>query len=135
MALTTWSEFTNGLDADDHAFITQYRDFCRSVDGVTEEVHRSAVQFKRTRIFTSAYVKSHYLEVQVDLLREAEHPRLRTAFASTRKVTTHRITLRYLEQWDEALESLIREAAENRRSRDALTVTPGTTARDPCVAR
>lgn len=65
MAITTWSDFTGGLEADDLAFITHYRDFCRSLDEATEEVHRSAVQYKQARIFTSAYVKSHYLEVQV----------------------------------------------------------------------
>jgi len=112
MAITTWSDFTGGLEADDLAFITHYRDFCRSLDEATEEVHRSAVQYKQARIFTSAYVKSHYLEVQVDLLHEAKHPALRTSFASTKKVTTHRITLRHLEQWDDDLEDLIREAAE-----------------------
>lgn len=118
MAITTWSEFTDGLGSDDLAFITHYRDFCRSLDDVTEEVHRSAVQYKRARIFTSAYVKSHYLEVQVDLLHVADHPALRASFASTKKVTTHRITLRQLDQWDDDLEDLIREAAE--------TVGPGT---------
>jgi len=117
MAITTWNEFTDDLGVDDLAFITHYRDFCRTL-GVTEEVHASAIQYKSKRIFTSAYVKSHYLEVQVDLLREAKHPALRTSFASTKKVTTHRITLRHLEQWDDDLEDLIREAAE--------TVGPGT---------
>lgn len=44
------------------------------------------MQYVRTRIFTSGYMKSHYLEIGVKLLREASHPMLRTAFATSKRV-------------------------------------------------
>ncbi|MTD15338.1 hypothetical protein GIS00_15450 [Nakamurella sp. YIM 132087] len=117
MAASTWSAFTKGLDQHDLALIRHYRDVCRALPGAEERVHTSQVQYARKRIFTSAYVKSHYLEIGLELLRTAEHPKLRTSFASSKKVTMHRITLRELDQFDDALVDLLRESCE--------TVGPG----------
>ena len=114
---TTWGALTEGLSEDDLALFTLYRDFARSLPDTEEQVHTSQVQYRRRRIFTSGYVKSHYLEIGLELLREAEHRRLRTAFATSKRVTMHRITLREPEQFDDALRDLITEAWE--------TVGPG----------
>ncbi|WP_061963645.1 DUF5655 domain-containing protein [Demequina aurantiaca] len=119
MVASTWSEFTAGLNDEDLALITTYRDFCRELEGVEERVHRSEVQYAVKRIFTSAYVKSHYLEIGLELVREAEHPKLRTAFATSKRVTMHRITLREEREFDDALRELIDEARQ--------TVGPGFT--------
>jgi len=62
-------------------------------------------------------VKSHYLEIGVELLREASHPGLRTAFATSKRVTMHRITLRNPDEFDDDVRVLIEEAWE--------TVGPG----------
>jgi len=116
MVRSTWSALTKGLSPDDLALITTYRDFCRSLPGAHEEVTSSAVQYRGKRIFTSAYVKSHYLEIGVELLREASHPKLRTSFATTKRITMHRITVTTVAQVESAFD-LIREACE--------TVGPG----------
>ncbi|MBA3249569.1 MAG: hypothetical protein H0T66_04515 [Geodermatophilaceae bacterium] len=71
----------------------------------------------RKRIFTSGYIKSHYLEIGVELQREATHPMLRTTFPTSKKVVMHRLTLREREQFDDALRELITQAWE--------TVGPG----------
>jgi|SRR5215210_8834377 len=114
---STWEELTEGLSDGDLALLTVYRDFCRGLPEVEEQVHRTQVQYARRRIFTSGYVKSHRLEVGVELLREASHPRLRTSLATSKRVTMHRITLREPSEFDEALRELIAEACE--------TVGPG----------
>lgn len=75
------------------------------------------MQYVRTRIFTSGYMKSHYLEIGVELLREASHPMLRTAFATSKRVTMHRLTLSEPREFDDGLRALIQEAWE--------TVGPG----------
>lgn len=118
MAEATWAEFTAALSDDDVALLTAFCDRVRRIPEVREEVHRSLVQWRRSRIFASAYVKSHWLEVSIDLLREAQHPELRRSFASTKRVTTHHLTFRSIDQLDAALDDLLREAAE--------TVGPGT---------
>ena len=51
-------------------------------------------------------------------MREAEHPLLRARFATTKKVTTHRLTLTRPNQFDDDLLVLIEEAR--------TTVGPGT---------
>ena len=114
---STWEELTGDLSPDDLALFSVYRDFARGLPETREEVHTSQVQYKRTRIFTSGYVKSHYLEIGVELLHEASHPRLRTAFPTSNRVTMNRLTLREPEQFDDALRALIEEAWE--------TVGPG----------
>lgn len=116
MVRSTWAALTDGLSPDDLALITAYRDFCRSLPDAHEEVTSSAVQYRGKRIFTSAYVKSHYLEVGVELLREATHPKLRTSFPTTKRITMHRITVTTVAQLESAFD-LIREAHD--------TVGPG----------
>lgn len=114
---STWDELTAPLSADDLALFTLYRTFCRDLPDVVEQVHTSQVQYRRKRIFTSGYVKSHYLEIGLELLREASHPKLRAVFRTSRTVIMHRITLREQGQFDDELRSLLSEARE--------TVGPG----------
>lgn len=114
---STWKELTAGFSDEDLALFSLYRDFARELPDSTEEVHSSQVQYRRERIFTSGYLKSHYLEIGVELLREASHLRLRTAFATSKRVTMHRITLRNPDEFDDGVRVLIEEAWE--------TVGPG----------
>jgi hypothetical protein len=118
MVRSTWAALTADLSPADLALLTAYRDMCRKLEGAEEEVHASSIQYRMKRIFTSAYVKSHWLEIGVDLLREAKHPLLRTSFASTKKVFTHRLTLRSPDQVDASVRALLEEARD--------TVGPGT---------
>jgi Domain of unknown function (DUF5655) len=110
---STWKALTQDLSPEDLELLTLYRDFCRGLPETEEQVHSTQVQYVRKRIFTSGYVKSHYLEVGVELLREASHPQLRTAFSTSKRVVMHRITLREPSQFDGALRDLIREAWES----------------------
>lgn len=117
MVASTWEKLVRELSDDDKAKLTAYRDFCRGLADVHERVSSSQVAYAGTSIFTSAYVKSHYLELGIELLREVDEPRPRTSFATSRKVTMHRYSLRHLEQFDQSIHALIREAAQ--------TVGPG----------
>ncbi|GAA1443243.1 DUF5655 domain-containing protein [Leifsonia poae] len=117
MVQATWDEFTAGFDERDLALIGAFRAAATALPDVTEHVHRTEVQYKVVRVFTSAYVKSHWLEVAVDLLREVEHPLLKQAFPTTKRVITHRFTLASPDQVSEIAE-LMREARD--------TVGPGT---------
>lgn len=93
MVLSSWEALTGGLNESDLEMLTAYRDACRTIDDVTEEVHSKQIQYKINRIFTSAYVKSHWLEIGVDLLEQIEHPLLRTVYPTSKRVFTHRFTL------------------------------------------
>jgi len=95
---STWAALTKGLSDDDLALLTAYRELVSSLDGVEERINSSDISFAVKRVFTSAYVKSHYLEVGIELTREAKHPQLRTSFATSKKVTMHRMTLTTLTQ-------------------------------------
>lgn len=117
MVASTWEQLVRDLSNADKVKLTAYRDFCRGLPDVEERVSSSQIAYAGTRIFTSAYVKSHYLELGIELLREVDDPRPRAAFPTSRRVTMHRYSLRRLEQFDESMCSLIREAAQ--------TVGPG----------
>ena len=118
MAAGTWEALTAGLNEEDLAKLTSFRDFCRSLPDVEERVHSADIAFARARTFASAYIKSHYLELGIDLLRQVRDPAPRTAFQTSKKVWMHRYSLRHLDQFDDAIRALLREAWE--------TVGPGT---------
>lgn len=124
MAASTWAELTSHLDQEDLAKITAFRDYCRTLPDVEERIHSSQVTYARKRAFASAYIKSHYLELGIELLRSVTDPAPRTSFATSKRVTMHRYSLRHREQFDGPIRDLIYEAAE--------TVGPGT--RRPGVA-
>ena len=43
MVLSTWTALTKGLDDSDLKMLTAYRDACRTLDGVTEEIFNDVV--------------------------------------------------------------------------------------------
>lgn len=112
MASSTWAERTGRLNDEDLAKLTAFRDFCRALPDMEERIHTSEVAYARTRAFTSGYIKSHYLELGIELLREVTDPKPRTAFTTSKRVTMHRYSLRHLEQFDDAIRALIRESSE-----------------------
>jgi hypothetical protein len=93
VVLSTWEALTKDLNDSDLKMLTAYRDACRTLHGVIEEVHAKQIQYKVQRVFTSAYVKSHWLEIGVDLTEEVSHPLLRTVYPTSKHVFTHRFTL------------------------------------------
>ena len=116
MVRSTWSGLTKGLSDDDLALLTAYREAVLELGDVEERVNSADISFAVARVFTSGYVKSHYLEVGIELTREAEHAHLRTSFATSKKVTMHRLTLTTVAQV-KTLVPLLREARD--------TVGPG----------
>ena len=87
-------------------------------DDIETSVSKTVVFFKRNRVFAGAHVRGKRLEPVIDLLREAEHPCLRSAFNTTKKVLSHRLTIMSEEELDDALVNMLTEAYE--------TVGPGT---------
>ena len=87
---------------------------------------RTEVAYAVRRVFASAYLKSHWLEVAVHLLRQAEHPRLRASFATTSTVVTHRLTIGTLDELRSVV-PLVEEAHD--------TVGPGTRGTPPSGRR
>ena len=94
-----------------------FRDCCREIPDAVERVHRTEISFAVARSFATAYVKSHYLELGIYLTRRVETPRPRATVPVSKTVWLNRYSLRELEQFDDTLRGLIREAAE--------TVGPG----------
>jgi hypothetical protein len=119
MVESTWTAYIEGQTSDDLALLRRFRELADAAGPEVEmTVSKTVIAWRRDRTFALAYLKNHYLEAAVDLLRETTHPALRTAFATTKKVTTHRLTISRLDQLDSALKKLLAEAYE--------TVGPGT---------
>lgn len=123
MVASTWEQLTADLDAEDLAKLTAFRDTCRALPDVVERVTSSQIAFARRRTFASAYIKSHYLELGIELRREVTDPPPRVSFPTASTVVMHRYSLRRLEQFDDRIRELLREAAD--------TVGPGTRASRP----
>lgn len=87
-------------------------------DDTETSVSKTVVFFKRKRVFAGAHVRGKRLEPVIDLLREVEHPCLRGAFNTTKKVLSHRLTIVSEEELDDSLIDMLKEAYE--------TVGPGT---------
>jgi hypothetical protein len=68
--------------------------------------------WKRGRVFAGAYIERRRLELNIDLLRQAEHPMLLTAFPTTKRVITHRLRVTDEAQLDDPLAALVAEAYE-----------------------
>jgi hypothetical protein len=107
----TWDELTDGLDDPDLALLTEFREICRRLPDTEERVSRTEVAYAVRRIFASAYMKAHWLEMAVHLRRQAEHPRLRAAFSTTSTVVTHRLTIGTLDELRSVV-PLVEEAHE-----------------------
>jgi len=94
----------------DLELLNAYRTAALDRPDVEERVHKTEVQYVRQRIFTSGFVKSHRLEIAVDLLRSVEHPLLRGAFHTTKKVITHRFTISQIDELDGDIVDWVAEA-------------------------
>jgi hypothetical protein len=81
--------------------------------GASEEAPRSSIVYwRRTRIFAGAFIERRRLELNIDLLRTAEHPCVIAAFPHTKQVITHRLRITDPAQLDDALAALVAEAYE-----------------------
>jgi hypothetical protein len=102
--------YLEGKDAD---AVALFRRFEELVDrcGPSEAAPRgSIVYWRRERVWAGAYIERRRLELNIDLLREAEHPLLMAAFHTTKRVITHRLRITEQEQLDESIAELLQEA-------------------------
>lgn len=81
-------------------------------EGVEEKVSASMVAWKGKRNFATAYIKGKYLECSIDLLERIEHPHLKAAFHTTKKILTHRFTLEPDEEVDADIVKWLKQAFE-----------------------
>ena len=81
----------------------------------------SIVYWKRERGFAGAFIQGRRLELNIDLLREADHPCMLAVFPHTKKVFTHRLRITEGAQLDESIAALVQEAYDE--------VGPGTRSR------
>ena len=112
------AEYTAGKRPKAIAMMHRFRDLVLALDDVDERVHKSEVAWARKRVFASAFILADRLEVAIHLMRTIEHPNLREAFATTQKVTTHRIYFTRPEEIDTIIAAWLLEAWE--------TAGPGT---------
>lgn len=73
---------------------------------------RTVVYYKCRRVFAGAFVQDRCLEAVIDLLRNVEHPCLRSALYTTKKVVGHRFTFTEASEidFDSRIRDLLREA-------------------------
>jgi uncharacterized protein DUF5655 len=112
------------LEGKDPDGVALFRRFEKLVErcGPSEPAPRSSIVYwKRRRVFAGAYIERRRLELNIDLLREAEHPCLIAAFHTTKRVVTHRLRITETDQLDDSIAALLAEAYED--------VGPGTRSR------
>ena len=61
-------------------------------------------------MFAGAFVRGRRLEAVVDLMREADHPRLLARFHTTKKVVSHRLRFVSEDELDGSVAALLSEA-------------------------
>jgi hypothetical protein len=104
------------LDGKDPEGVELFRRFEKLVEhcGPSEVApRRTIVYWKRERVFAGAWIDRRRLELNIDLLREAEHPCLLAAFHHTKRVITHRLRITEPDQLDESIAALVAEAYEH----------------------
>jgi hypothetical protein len=74
---------------------------------------KSIVYWRRQRVFAGAFILGKRLELNIDLLREAEHPLRIAVFPTTKRVHTHRLRVTEPAQLDESIAALLQEAYDD----------------------
>lgn len=110
MTLATWEELTFNLNEDDLSILTRYRQLCHSVGPSVERISRSEISFSRERVFSSGFMKSHRLEIAIDLLRPVTHKAVIAVFHTTKRVITHRLTLCSIDELDASIRDMLQDA-------------------------
>ncbi len=111
--MTELDSIDSYLDGKDPAAIKLFHRFQHLVErcGASEPApRRTIVYWKRKRIFAGAYIERGRLELNIDLLREAEHPCVLAAFPTTKRVITHRLRITDSSQLDDSVGALVAEA-------------------------
>ena len=71
---------------------------------------KSIVYWRRERVFAGAFCNGRRLELNIDLLREADHPLNIAVFPTTKRVFTHRLRIVEIAQLDDSIGVLLQEA-------------------------
>jgi hypothetical protein len=111
--LTDLDSVESYLHGKDPAAIDLFHRFQQLVErcGPSEPApRRTIVYWKRKRIFAGAYIERGRLELNIDLVREVEHPCLLAAFPTTKRVITHRLRITDPSQLDHSVAELLAEA-------------------------
>jgi hypothetical protein len=93
--------------------VALFRIFAALVEacGPSEVVTRkSIVYWRRNRIWAGAFCNGKKLELNIDLLREADHPVNLAVIPHTQRVFTHRMRITEPDQLDESIADLLRES-------------------------
>jgi len=104
------------LKGKDAAAVKLFRVFEQMIErcGSSEPAPRSSIVYwKRKRVWAGAYIERERLELNIDLLREAEHPCGIAAFNTTKRVITHRLRITERDQLDESIQALLQEAYDD----------------------
>ena len=102
------------LEGRDPDAVALFRRFEKLVGRCGPPAPRSSIVYwKRRRIFAGAYIERRRLELNIDLLREAEHRCLIAAFHTTKRVITHRLRITDAAQLDDSIAALLAEAYED----------------------
>ena len=104
------------LDGKNPDAVDLFRRFEGLVDscGPSRPAPRSSIVYwKRERVWAGAYIEHGRLELNIDLLREAEHPLLLAAFHTTKRTVTHRLRITEAGQLDESIQALLQEAYDD----------------------
>jgi hypothetical protein len=108
----TLEEFLAGKDAGAVALFHRFRALVEACGPSELVVRKSIVYWRRERIFAGAFPLGKRLELNVDLLRQTEHPTLLVSFPHTKRVFTHRLRIEREEQLDAELAALLAESYE-----------------------
>jgi hypothetical protein len=108
----TLEEYLADKNPDAVALFGRFQELVEACGPSEIRPKRTIVYWARKRVFAGAFVEARRLELNVDLLREAEHPSLLAAFHTTNRVITHRLRVTDASQLDDGLAALVREAYE-----------------------
>jgi hypothetical protein len=108
----TVDDYLEGKNPDAVALFRRFQELVERCGTSEVTPRKTIVYWKGKRVFAGAFVEGRRLALNVDLLREAEHPTLLAAFHTTKRVITHRLRVTDAAQLDEALAALVREAYE-----------------------
>jgi len=102
--------FFDGENPEAVALFHRFRELVEACGPSELVLNETIVSWRRNRIFAGAFCKGRRLELNVDLTRQAEHPRLLSSFPHTQRVFTHRLRIENESQFDDALAALLAES-------------------------
>lgn len=89
---TSLETYLDGKLRDGAALFRNFASLAQACgDDVTTSVSRTGVDFKRTRTFARGFVQRRQLGIEIDLLRQVEHPCLKESVLTADNVYCHKL--------------------------------------------